>query len=256
MKPKETTSIQGTAQEVGEKEGSPTSSITRRELLRAAGAAGAAALIPGSVGGVRVSRSHSLPVLSGTGARGSAATRITGPLVNLTAKETEILAAMTDRLIPSDELGPGAVEAGALRFIDRLLSESGSGSLDAYRAGIAALDRYSRYSRRAPFVELSERDQDSILIDVQSGSATGAATGFRGSSASFFNMVKSHTWRGTFGDPEYGGNVDFIGWDILRYPGVRMGITAEDQKRLEADELEPVRQSAYDYRMFQIGSDR
>ncbi len=256
MTPKEATSTDQPKSELAEDEAPPTSSISRRELLRAAGAAGAAALIPSSLGAVREANSYSLPVLGETGVRSAAVPLLTGPLVNLTARETEILAAMADRLIPSDELGPGAVEAGALRFIDRLLSESGSGSLDAYRAGIAALDRYSRSSRSAPFVELSERDQDSLLIDVQSGSATGAATGFQGSSASFFNMVKSHTWRGTFGDPEYGGNVDFIGWDILRYPGVRMGITAEDQKRLEADELEPVRQSAYDYRMFQIGSDR
>ena len=256
MTPKKTRSIRQPVEEVAKDEGRPTSSISRRELLRAAGAASAAALIPDSVGAVRGSKSYSLPVLEETEALGAAGTRIAGPLVNLTARETEILAAMTDRLIPSDELGPGAVEAGALRFIDRLLSEAGSGSLDAYRAGIAALDRYSRYSRGAPFVELSARDQDSLLIDVQSGSATGAATGFRGSSGSFFNMVKSHTWRGTFGDPEYGGNVDFIGWDILDYPGVRMGITAEDQRRLEADELEPVRQSAYDYRMFKVGSDR
>ena len=256
MTPKETTPTNQTTTEVAKDGGPPTASISRRDLLRAAGAAGAAALIPGSARAVRSSESFSLPLLRETGTRGAAGTRIAGPLVNLTARETEILAAMADRLIPSDELGPGAVEAGALRFIDRLLSEAGSGSLDAYRAGIAALDRYSRYSRGAPFVELSPRDQDSLLIDVQSGSATGAATGFRGSSGSFFNMVKSHTWRGTFGDPEYGGNVDFIGWDILRYPGVRMGITEEDQKRLEADELEPVRQSAYDYRMFKIGSER
>jgi len=254
MTPKETTSIQGTAEEGAKGDGPLTTSLTRRELLRAAGAAGAAALLPGSREAVGGSKSYTLPMLGRAGA--AAGPRLSGPLVNLTARETEILAAMTDRLIPSDQLGPGAVEAGALRFIDRLLSESGSGSLDAYRAGIAALDRYSRYSRGAPFVELSERDQDSILIDVQSGSATGSATGFRGSSASFFNMVKSHTWRGTFGDPEYGGNVDFIGWDILRYPGVRMGVTAEEQRRLEADELEPVRRSAYDYRMFKIGSER
>jgi gluconate 2-dehydrogenase gamma chain len=176
--------------------------------------------------------------------------------MNLTAAETEILAAMIDRLIPSDDLGPGAIEAGALRFIDRALSEAESASVDAYRSGIAALDRYSRYSRGAPFAELSPREQDSVLIDVQAGSATGAGTGFVGSSAAFFNMVKDHTWQGMFGDPQYGGNVGFAGWDLIRYPGVRLNVTDEEQRRLEAEDLEPARRSAYDFGQFQTAQVR
>ncbi|MBM4185626.1 MAG: gluconate 2-dehydrogenase subunit 3 family protein [Gemmatimonadetes bacterium] len=179
-----------------------------------------------------------------------------GPLMNLTAAETEVLSAMVERLIPSDDLGPGALEAGALRFIDRALSEAESASVDAYRAGIAALDRYARYSRGASFTELSPRDQDSVLIDVQAGSATGAGTGFVGSSAAFFNMVKDHTWQGTFGDPQYGGNVNFVGWDLIRYPGVRLRVTDEEQRMLEADDLEPARRSAYDFGQFQGGASR
>jgi len=171
--------------------------------------------------------------------------------MNLTAHETEILGAMVDRLIPSDDVGPGAIDAGALRFIDRALSEAESDQAEAYRAGLAALDRYSQYSRGAPFIELSPRDQDSVLIDCQIGAATGAAVGFEGSSAGFFNMVRSHTWQGTFGDPQYGGNVNFVGWDLIRYPGLRMRVTDEDQRRLESDELEPVRRSAYDFGQFQ-----
>jgi gluconate 2-dehydrogenase gamma chain len=161
---------------------------------------------------------------------------------------------MVERLIPSDDLGPGALEAGALRFIDRALSEAESTAADAYRAGLAALDRYSRYSRGSPFVELSPRDQDSVLIDVQTGAATGAGTGFEGSSAAFFNLVKDHTWQGTFGDPQYGGNAGFVGWDLIRYPGVRLRVTDEEQRMLEADRLEPARRSAYDFGQFQARS--
>jgi gluconate 2-dehydrogenase gamma chain len=174
--------------------------------------------------------------------------------MNLTAHETEILSAIVERLIPSDDMGPGALEAGALRFIDRALSEAESGQAEAYRAGLAALDRYARYSRGGAFVELSPRDQDSVLIDCQIGAATGAGVGFEGSSAGFFNMVKSHTWQGTFGDPQYGGNIDFIGWDLIRYPGLRMRVTDDEQRRLEANELEPVRRSAYEFGQFQPGA--
>ena len=223
-------------------------SLSRRDLLKAAGVAGAAALAPSGLTAASAAPatvSVPLPVLP--------VARVAGPLMNLTAAETEILSAIVDRLIPSDELGPGALEAGALRFIDRALSEAESASADAYRAGLAALDRYSRYSRGAAFAELAARDQDSVLIDVQTGAATGAGTGFEGSSAGFFNMVRDHTWQGMFGDPQYGGNANFVGWDLIRYPGVRLRVTDEEQRMLEAEELEPARRSAYDFGQFQAG---
>ena len=230
--------------------------ISRRDLLRTAGAAGAAALVPGAVAGVREETPATPPpAAAGEGQGGSsspseAAPLLARPLTNLTARETEILSAMVDRLIPSDEMGPGALDAGVIRYIDRALSEAESDTADAYRSGLAALDTYSRYTRGGPFIDLSTIDQDSVLIDVQIGAATGAGVGFVGGSGSFFNMVKSHTWQGMFGDPEYGGNVNFAGWDLLDYPGVRLAVSPEDQRRLEADQLAPVRRSAYDYPLF------
>ena len=218
--------------------------ISRRDMLKTASAAGAAALIPGpldastTAGAVEASVElvAAVPV---------------GPLMNLTARETEILSAMVDRLIPSDELGPGALDAGALRYIDRALSEAESDAAEAYRNGLTALDRYSEYSRGKPFTELGDKEQDSVLIDLQTGGATGAGVGFFGSSGAFFNMVKSHTWQGVFGDPQYGGNVNFAGWDLINYPGVRMRVSREEQRRLENDQLDPVRQSAYAFAQFQ-----
>ena len=85
-----------------------------------------------------------------------------------------------------------------------------------------------------------------MLIDVE----TGAATGFTGSSAQFFALVLNHTHQGTFGDPYYGGNANFIGWDLLGYPGIRTMVTAADQQQLEKHELKPNRKSAYDYQNF------
>lgn len=227
----------------------PPNTISRRDLLKAAGAAGAAALAPAALGAAVPTGNPAVPRALPTLATRAPA----GPLMNLTAAETEILSAMIDRLIPTDDMGPGALDAGALRFIDRALSEAEADSVDAYRAGIAALDRYARYSRGTPFAELSARDQDSVLIDVQTGSATGAGAGFVGNSAAFFNLVKDHTWQGTFGDPQYGGNVDFVGWDLIRYPGVRLRVTDEEQRMLEAEDLEPARRSAYDFGQFQAG---
>ena len=58
----------------------------------------------------------------------------------------------------------------------------------------------------------------------------------------------SHTVQGTFCDPFYGGNDNFVGWDMLGYPGVRTVVTADEQKM--GITLKPNHKSAYDYAMF------
>ena len=125
-----------------------------------------------------------------------------------------------------------------------------SASRDAYRAGLSAFDRYCRASRGAPFRELAHVDQVSALIDVETGAATGARTGFAGSSAAFFNLVRGHVLQGTFGDPYYGGNRDYVGWDLIHYPGVRTAVWPRLQTQLEAGDLPPNRRSAYDTEYF------
>ncbi len=164
----------------------------------------------------------------------------------LTARERQLLDAVAARLVPNDALGPGAVEAGATRYIDRALAGALASSRPAYAAGLAALDRYAQSSRGKSFTDLPPTDQDSVLIDVE----LGVASGFAGGSAQFFAMVLGHTHQGMFGDPFYGGNHDFAGWDLIGYPGVRTMVTATDQKSLEARQLKPNHKSAYDYDTF------
>jgi gluconate 2-dehydrogenase gamma chain len=219
--------------------------ISRRDLLKSAVAAAAAPAASRVVQGSEpqadaAAHAHS----AGAGAMQTAMRR--EPLEHLTAAESDVLETIVARLIPSDALGPGAVEARATQYIDRALGGALSASRPAYQAGLAALDRYARSSRGAPFVDLSPTDQDSVLIDVE----TGAATGFTGSSAAFFNLVLNHTHQGTFGDPYYGGNANFIGWDLIKYPGVRTMVSASDQKQLEANGMKPNHKSAYDYESF------
>ena len=58
-----------------------------------------------------------------------------------------------------------------------------------------------------------------------------------------FNRARRLTLEGMFGDPYYGGNRNFAGWDLIRYPGPRPAVAAEDQK-LNVD-VKPYRVSAY-----------
>ena len=203
------------------------SGLTRREWLKHAGIAGAVAAVA--------------PVAALSAAR--ARSPQGDPLETLTAAEAAVLEAAVARLIPSDALGPGAREARAARYIDRALGSALAASRDAYRNGLAAMDAYSR-TRGGAFASLTERDQDAVLTDMEANTATG----FSPTSSAFFTLLRTHTWQGTFADPYYGGNANFVGWDLLGYPGLRLAVSASDQQ-LDA-KLTPVRSSAYDLGMF------
>jgi gluconate 2-dehydrogenase gamma chain len=225
--------------------------ISRRDLLKRVGiAAAAVSATEGSGNGAWAEQSRQPSVTVGAELAPPAGYEQAGgrarALQSFTAAEADLMDAIVARLIPTDEHGPGATDAHAVSYIDRALTGALASSRQAYTAGLAALDRYARSSRGAAFASLSAVDQDSVLIDVE----TGAATGFTGSSAVFFAMVLNHTHQGTFGDPFYGGNANFVGWDLLGYPGVRTMVTAADQKALESGQLKANHRSAYDYDSF------
>lgn len=207
---------------------------SRRKLLKSAGLAGAAA-----VGGVA---SGQLIAADSPGSaidiRGSAPREA---LEALTAEEAETLAAVCDCLIPSDEHGPGAREARAVHYIDKSLASHNSGDRHNYSVGLNALNEYSRKTRGKNFSQLIVDQQNSILLAVQSNKVSG----FVPNGSGFFNMLRSHTIDGTFCDPYYGGNRDFVGWDMLRYPGIRLGVTEADVAA--GASLPPNHQSAYDH---------
>jgi gluconate 2-dehydrogenase gamma chain len=213
--------------------------MSRRALLKGVGTAGAAAVgaqagLLSDVAAPPLEAVQQPPAAPGRDVR-----------EQLTAAEADTLNAIVARIIPTDDRGPGASEARAGRYIDRALGGALADSRQAYTAGLAAVDAYARSSRGAPFHRLSAADQDSFLTEVERGTVPGFAG--RGSAA-FFEMVRAHTIQGTFGDPYYGGNANFVGWDLLGYPGLRLAVSAADQ-RLDA-KLTPVRSSAYDLGMF------
>jgi gluconate 2-dehydrogenase gamma chain len=211
--------------------------LTRRELLKQAGLAGAAAAI---VPTTAIAPAHAAPAAVAGQAPGAAAiTR--EPLEALTPAEADVLEAICARLIPTDANGPGATEARAAHYIDRALAGFLAPNRQAYAAGLAAIDRHAITSHGAAFSRLEPADQDAVLKDVEAGKADGLPSGF-------FALVRTHTIQGTFCDPFYGGNANFVGWDLLGYPGVRTIVTADEQRM--GITLTPNHRSAYDYAMF------
>ena len=216
----------------------PGGQLSRRQLLKRAGLVGAAAIAT-PIGTLVPSAS-----LSQAPAQGQTAIGRGRVLETLTEAEAETLEAITARLIPSDANGPGALEAQATRYIDRALGGALASSHAAYRSGLAAADAHARTSKGSPFAKLSTADQDAVLRDMEAN----VASGFVPDASTFFNLVRAHTIQGTFCDPFYGGNAGFVGWDLIAYPGVRLAVTANDQ-RLDP-QLVPIHRSAYDYAMF------
>lgn len=198
----------------------------RRTALKQVAAIGATAALPQSV-------------LMPAPARAADATPARGAFQVLNASEAGILEAIVARLIPSDESGPGAKEARAADYIDRSLAGYFAGSRKAYADGLAAVDAYAQSSKGAPFATLAPADQDAVLTAMQKNEAKG----FAPSSAAFFNMLLAHTIQGTFCDPAYGGNANFVGWDMIGYPGIRMAVAPEEQRM--SVKPKPQRQSAY-----------
>ncbi len=225
-----------------EKDGDAPRDVSRRSLFKQVGAAGAAAMAATSLAaGAADAQEHAAPMHAAPAS--PAATMQLEALETLTAAEADTLEAMVARLIPSDENGPGAAEARAAHYIDRALTGPLRPSREAYAAGLAAIDAYAQSTKGAPFARLAAADQDAVLTAMENN----VATGFVPDAAAFFNLVRAHTIQGTFCDPYYGGNANFVGWDMIAYPGLRMAV-GEDEQRMKAPQ--PVRKSAYEDAMF------
>jgi gluconate 2-dehydrogenase gamma chain len=155
-----------------------------------------------------------------------------------TPAQLKTLEAFIDRLIPSDELGPGAVAAGAQVYIDRVLAGPNANEKARFLENLEAVDAYAKRTQGGPLAELSPEKRDQILKAIDDGTAQDLPQG-----RNFFNRARRLTLEGMFGDPYYGGNKGFAGWDLIRYPGPRPAVDAEMQRmdRVPA----PYRRSAW-----------
>jgi gluconate 2-dehydrogenase gamma chain len=166
----------------------------------------------------------------------------TGAPQFLTPPEKEFIDAAISRLIPNDDLGPGAKEAGVTTFIDSQLAgpygkaahwymqgpwkkgektqgyQSRLTPAELYRAAIKAIDAYCKdtFSGKT-FAQLSAEQQDKVLQGLESGDVK-----LNGADAkAFFTMFLQNTVEGFFCDPIHGGNRDMVGWKLIGFPGAR-----------------------------------
>ncbi|WP_315386060.1 gluconate 2-dehydrogenase subunit 3 family protein [uncultured Stenotrophomonas sp.] len=160
----------------------------------------------------------------------------------LNAAEWAFITAACDRLIPSDETGPGAVESGVPEFLDRHMqtpyaagaiwymqgpfleapSEFGyQGKLalrDIIKVGIDAFDAHCRSAFDGKtFAQLSVEEQETLLKAAEGGKLELDAI----SSKLFFSNLLGEVKNGYFADPKYGANKGMAAWKMIGYPGMR-----------------------------------
>jgi len=114
---------------------------------------------------------------------------------------------------------------------------------EAYRSGIEELDRYSRRRFAGAFAELTEKQQDAIIAQLEAMDPENPPAKRSGPQAriveqifvkpsafGFFSMLQHDAVEGMFADPVYGGNRDFAGWQLIGYPGAQRAWTPEELK--------------------------
>jgi len=178
-----------------------------------------------------------------------------------TDAEAAFVSAAVARLIPADDLGPGALEAGVPTFIDRQLAgpygrgerwymqgpwspglptqgyQTRLSPAGLYRAAIKAIDAaVVRESRGASFARLAAADQDAFLHRLEKGEV--ALDGV--DAKAFFAQLLQNTMEGFWSDPIYGGNRDMAGWKMIGFPGTRYNYLDWIDRHNERFPLPPV----------------
>ena len=160
-----------------------------------------------------------------------------------TQAEWAFINAITDQLIPEDELGGGAIAAGVPEFIDRqMLTDFGTGDLfymhgpyhidslptlgyqeqyppnELYRQAIKQIEAYLNQQYQKNFADLDSATQIDVMQTMEAGKIPLEGIS---SSTFFFNLLWKNTQEGFLSDPQYGGNKNMIGWKLVGFPGAR-----------------------------------
>ncbi|MCM5704441.1 gluconate 2-dehydrogenase subunit 3 family protein [Larsenimonas salina] len=162
-------------------------------------------------------------------------------------QEWAFILAATDRLIPADDNGPGAIAAHVPVFIDQELAGDYGNASDwymdgpflsdlpaefgyqlphtpaaVYRLGIKATHVYCQRQYGTSFAALDKAQQITVLEALEAGEIDFNALGVADlPSQSFFAFLLQNTKEGFFADPIYGGNRHMAGWKLLGFPGAR-----------------------------------
>ena len=124
---------------------------------------------------------------------------------SFTEAEARTVEAICEQIIPADQ-DPGAKSAGVVHFIDLQLARPYRRYRQAYRDGIAAVEKVSRTKCGRAFADATPDQQAEVLHGIEESQPV------------FFDLILNHTRQGFYGDPRHGGNRNMASWKMLRLP--------------------------------------
>ncbi|MEL7122920.1 MAG: gluconate 2-dehydrogenase subunit 3 family protein, partial [Bacteroidota bacterium] len=139
---------------------------------------------------------------------------VPSPFNFFTKQEARTLGRIYNQIIPEDDL-PGAVEAGALDYIDLLLTKKQSHLQEAYRNGLESVENSCTKMHGQKLSEINSDQQIAFLQLMEKNELD--ETLWNGMSANFFQLVRKHTIEGYFSHPRHGGNKNLAGYRLLKY---------------------------------------
>jgi len=212
--------------------------VSRRTLIKATGAIGAAVL-PAGLASAQGQTTAPAPTATdpSAGARAPTAAPATTYLF-LNSEEAAFIEAAVARLIPADDKWGGAVEAGVPNYIDKQSGGAwGAGErlfrggpwqpgtpsqgyqlpftpAELFRTALTAID--TQLSRTGTsFAKMGADRQDAYLQGLEAGGKDLGGV----PSDIFFSHLWELTLEGFFSDPVYGGNRDMVSWRMIGFPG-------------------------------------
>ncbi len=246
----------------------PNGPLTRRGIL-SGGAALGSSLVLGDRRAEAETYSGQVPWSPGTA--NSPEPILPGELRFFTQAEAAFIDAAVERLIPTDELGAGARDAGVTVFLDRQLAgaygraeswymqgpwregddtqgyQSRLTPAQLYRTSMKFIDEHCRSKFEGKvFAALSIDQQDQTLTALEKGDLKVPGLGPHGieieggKADTFFAQLLQNTMEGFFSDPLYGGNRDMVGWKLLGFPGAHYDYRPYVSKHGEKLSLAPV----------------
>lgn len=110
----------------------------------------------------------------------------------------------------------GSAAAELPPYLDAQAGGPRTGLRDVYRQGLAAIDAAALAEYGRPFLELDEAERDALLalLDKPGGLPVDPIR-----SQTFLDLLIQHTLEGCLSAPEYGGNRDGAGWQMVGIEG-------------------------------------
>jgi gluconate 2-dehydrogenase gamma chain len=132
----------------------------------------------------------------------------------LTDEEAICVMALCEQIIPADDHGGGATEAGVIHYIDRQLVKVFDYDQVIYQQGIAALQATCLDIHAQRFESLDPEVQHSICSHMEDNTLPGEKWGVLEPSR-FFNLVIRHAMQGFYGSPRHGGNRNYMSYKMM-----------------------------------------